>query len=254
MEAALAFAAEVGTAASQPERADHLILERLAHATGSELAGYDQLDASCNLVFSTEIPGPAWMPTEHEWGLLKTQNPFSAHAARIGSATFGAVRLSDVVDMRSFRLSELYAVHDDDIDFSIQARMPAEEGGHWTLELGRSGRDYSSRDLLFLHVVTPAIIGYEAYRALGAKVAELRRLHRDAVPGALLSVRENEVLDLVASGATNAQIAERLWISPATVKKHLENVYAKLEVGGRIAAMAITGRSQAATEEASPGL
>ncbi|MBW3613552.1 MAG: hypothetical protein KY392_06805 [Chloroflexi bacterium] len=40
----------------------------------------------------------------------------------------------------------------------------------------------------------------------------------------------------------------RLWISPATVKKHLENVYGKLEVGRRTAALARTGRSLAAGE------
>jgi DNA-binding NarL/FixJ family response regulator len=33
-----------------------------------------------------------------------------------------------------------------------------------------------------------------------------------------------------AEGGTNAEIAERLWVSPVTVRKHLENVYAKLGV------------------------
>jgi DNA-binding CsgD family transcriptional regulator len=252
MEAALAFAAEVGTAASQPDRADDLILERISSATGSELAGYDLYDVTCTMLFSTEMPGPAWVPTDHEWALLKTENPFSAHAARIGSVTFGAVRLSDVVDMRSFRQTELYALHDDDIDYSIQARMPAEDGGHWTLEVGRSGHDYSVRDLLMLELITPSLVGYEAHRSLAAKVTELQGMRRDAVPDELLSVRENEVLDLVAGGATNAQIAERLWISPATVKKHLENVYAKLDVGSRTAALALTGRSLASDSIATP--
>ena len=35
---------------------------------------------------------------------------------------------------------------------------------------------------------------------------------------------------------TNAQIAAELWVTPATVKKHLENVYLKLGVGSRAAA------------------
>ena len=56
-----------------------------------------------------------------------------------------------------------------------------------------------------------------------------------------LTPRECEIMDLVAEGRTNAEIAERLWISPATVRKHLENVYAKLGVHTRTAAAALVG-------------
>jgi DNA-binding NarL/FixJ family response regulator len=53
-----------------------------------------------------------------------------------------------------------------------------------------------------------------------------------------LTAREREILELVAEGRTNAQIAERLWVSPGTVRKHLDNVYAKLGVHTRTAAAA----------------
>ena len=53
-----------------------------------------------------------------------------------------------------------------------------------------------------------------------------------------LTERESEILDLVAAGNTNAEIAEALWIVPSTVRKHLENVYEKLEVHSRTAALA----------------
>ena len=53
-----------------------------------------------------------------------------------------------------------------------------------------------------------------------------------------LSARELEVLRLVADGATNRQAAVRLHLSEATVKTHLLNVYAKLDVGDRAAAVA----------------
>jgi DNA-binding NarL/FixJ family response regulator len=53
----------------------------------------------------------------------------------------------------------------------------------------------------------------------------------------LLSPRELEVLALVADGATNRQVGARLHVSEATVKTHLLNVYAKLGVGDRAAAV-----------------
>jgi DNA-binding CsgD family transcriptional regulator len=52
-----------------------------------------------------------------------------------------------------------------------------------------------------------------------------------------LTAREREVLGWVARGKTNAEVAEVLWISPTTVRKHLENIYGKLGVRSRTAAV-----------------
>ena len=52
-----------------------------------------------------------------------------------------------------------------------------------------------------------------------------------------LSPREIEVLRLVADGLTDGQVAERLYISPRTVGRHLRSVYKKLGVPSRAAAV-----------------
>lgn len=54
-------------------------------------------------------------------------------------------------------------------------------------------------------------------------------------PGGLTS-REIEVLGLVATGMTNAQVAQRLFLSPRTVQRHLNSIYHKLGVSSRTAA------------------
>jgi DNA-binding CsgD family transcriptional regulator len=51
-----------------------------------------------------------------------------------------------------------------------------------------------------------------------------------------LSAREVEVLRLVANGMTNAQVARELFISPNTVNRHLNSIYAKLGASSRAAA------------------
>ncbi|MGI8690210.1 MAG: helix-turn-helix transcriptional regulator [Thermomicrobiales bacterium] len=52
-----------------------------------------------------------------------------------------------------------------------------------------------------------------------------------------LSMREVEVLRLVAAGLTNAQVAERLFLSPRTINAHLTTIYTKLNVPSRAAAI-----------------
>lgn len=53
-----------------------------------------------------------------------------------------------------------------------------------------------------------------------------------------LTAREKEVIHLVAAGLSTQDIADRLFVSTATVKKHLANIYVKLGVHGRVQAIA----------------
>ncbi len=53
-----------------------------------------------------------------------------------------------------------------------------------------------------------------------------------------LTRREWDVLRCLAKGKSTAEIAQTLWVTPSTVRKHLEHIYAKLGVDGRTAAVA----------------
>ena len=54
--------------------------------------------------------------------------------------------------------------------------------------------------------------------------------------GAVLTAREKKVLELVGEADTNKEIAAALGISPATVKRHIENILRKLCLKNRIEA------------------
>jgi DNA-binding NarL/FixJ family response regulator len=76
-------------------------------------------------------------------------------------------------------------------------------------------------------VVAPAL--------LGAVMDGLQGGAADAGP---LTTKEQEVLARLAEGRSNQQIAEAMFVTPATVKTHLSNIYAKLGVGSRQEALA----------------
>lgn len=75
----------------------------------------------------------------------------------------------------------------------------------------------------------------------------LDRRERARAQAATLSFREREVLELVAGGARNREIAERLLISEFTVKRHVQNILDKLDLPSRHAAAALHGTAFAET-------
>jgi two-component system response regulator DesR len=56
-------------------------------------------------------------------------------------------------------------------------------------------------------------------------------------PAPMLTEREREVLELIAAGSTNREIAERLFLSPHTVKEHTSALYRKLRARNRAEAV-----------------
>lgn len=78
-----------------------------------------------------------------------------------------------------------------------------------------------------------AVLSSEAQTAMAAELTRRRSAARSVLSG-----REGEVLQLLAGGASAPDIAARLHLSTATVKTHLHNLYEKLEVSDRAAAVA----------------
>jgi DNA-binding CsgD family transcriptional regulator len=54
-----------------------------------------------------------------------------------------------------------------------------------------------------------------------------------------LTHREREILSLIAKGISNAEISDSLFISPKTVRNHITNIFAKLEINNRAKAIVL---------------
>ena len=79
------------------------------------------------------------------------------------------------------------------------------------------------------------------FERLGARFdisALCERSVRHTAPRSVLSVREQQVLGLVAAGRTNKSIARALSLSEKTVERHVSNICSKLDVPSRTAATA----------------
>jgi DNA-binding NarL/FixJ family response regulator len=90
-------------------------------------------------------------------------------------------------------------------------------------EMLRAIRAVASGEALFGPTIAQRLIAFFASPIVVAP--------REAFPD--LTDREREVLGLIAQGVNNAEIAERLFLSPKTVRNHISNIFSKLQVADR---------------------
>jgi DNA-binding NarL/FixJ family response regulator len=127
----------------------------------------------------------------------------------------------------------------------VLTTFDADEYVYEALRAGASGfllKDARPEELLHAIEVVgagDAMISPRVTRRLIAEFAARRDPH--TYPNALaeLTDREREILTLVARGLSNAEIAERLVISPLTAKTHIQNLLRKLDCRDRVGLVAL---------------
>ena len=144
-----------------------------------------------------------------------------------------AVRNSDLVRRHEYRRRELWAdverVVGSEDALCLWLVVPGDDVLRRILLVTGRPDGLSDRDLRILELLTPHLV------QLYTRAARRREIPRGLE---LLTPREREVLALVAAGHTNREAARYLWISPYTVRAHLEHIFEKLEVTTRAAAVA----------------
>jgi DNA-binding CsgD family transcriptional regulator len=156
-----------------------------------------------------------------------------SYAARTGDRR-SIVRIADFYSARQWHSTGMYSDHTRPLgeEHYVMVCLPnalprtAGPGRYVRLTLKRGpGPDFSERDRAVLTLLGPHLD--QVYLDAG------RRRH----PAPRLTPRQTGLLHLVAAGHTNTQIARRLGISEATVRTHLENIYKRLHVSSRTAAV-----------------
>jgi DNA-binding CsgD family transcriptional regulator len=159
--------------------------------------------------------------------LFQDQDPHSP----FGPDAASVLRRSDRLSRRAERRCELYwqvsRPLGSEYMLSVWLRAADRVAGGFAFD--RFSRDFSDRDVLVLETLRPHLLQLwrNAYM----------RLPRADSP---LTPRELEILRWVAHGKTNREIAGLLYLSSGTVRKHLENCYAKLGVHTRAGAVTRT--------------
>jgi DNA-binding CsgD family transcriptional regulator len=150
----------------------------------------------------------------------------------LGRPYDGARKYSDFCSRREFHRLTLYQDVCRPLGVEYMLSLWLDLGGAdlARIEFDRQDRDFEERDRAVLDVMRPHLAQF--------RLNAIRRRATAASDGGALTGREREILQLVAEGRQNGEIAGILWISPATVRTHLQNAYEKLGVHTRTAAVA----------------
>ncbi len=166
--------------------------------------------------------------------------PISKYRARTGDLR--TLAMSDVISRRQYHELPLYREYfqpvglDHVLDVGLSMAAPRLRSLVFLRAAGDP--DFSDRDRHVLDALRPHLRAREARAELWQRAQAGSQL--DISPAGLhepLTPREREVIYLAGQGKSNAEIASVLWVTPGTVKKHLENIYGKLDVGSRAAAV-----------------
>jgi len=203
---------------SAQDREEALTMPRLAEL------GWGKDNAAFRQFFTTQfIPGGT--PEQHTWfNELERVSVSPANAARFMHVT-NDLDVSDLAPRVACPTLVLHATHD--------ARVPFEEGRRVaSLIPGARFVPLDSRNHVLLEGEPAWGQWLEAFRAFMPRA----QAAGDGV-FAQLTPRERELVELIAQGRDNAQIAARLSLSEKTVRNHITSIFAKLEVENRAQAI-----------------
>lgn len=219
---------------SDPAELPGAMLDVVGRLVGSDLASYNEIDIAHRTARVVIAGGP---PPDRDQAAVfarhALENPLVAHQSITRDAT--ARRLSDFISTRELHRRPIYGLIYRSLGVETQLAFGLPQPGTDVVgfALSRRRSDFSERDVAVLDTLSPLLAQIRA--SLRARSPEPEP---EPAPAPVLTPRQCEVMSLLSHGATNHQIARGLGISEKTVAKHLEQVFRRLEVTNRTAAVA----------------
>ncbi|MGI8947922.1 MAG: helix-turn-helix transcriptional regulator [Ornithinimicrobium sp.] len=225
------------TSSSSPVDITFAVLDRVRDAIGGDWATFLDMQGSARRVRHAQMATAEEYVTQGiEYVEDDADDPFWKYYPSSTCSFPDRVSTPMVVSLREvyserewarhpMHLEALPHVHDE-----ILAAWPCGPGVNLRLLVGRSeGQPFSDLDRFLVRLLQPHL-----------QPLFLRTL-RSVLPAVEppLTERQRQILGLVRAGMTNQQVAHQLGISPATVRKHLENSYSRLHVQSRVAAVGV---------------
>src|SRR5262252_6127622 len=164
------------------------------------------------------------------------ENPLVSRLQTTGDGS--RLKISDFLSQERFHRLGVYTefYRQVPVEHQIAFALPPSDGRVIAIALNRGRGDFTEDDRDLLAVLRAPLVW-------ATSRARSRHRVRETLTGpddshlAGLTGRELQLLELVAMGRTNTAIARTLEISPRTVAHHLDNIYRKLDVSGRAAAV-----------------
>jgi DNA-binding CsgD family transcriptional regulator len=223
----------------QIENPAELILAGVADLVGCDIATYNEIGfLPDHLGYYAEYPLGSLDPASitvfqehlHEHPLLANYR---------APSTTDPARISDFLSRQQFHRLGIYSefFRHIPVEHQIAFSMPGSTKDRLVaIALNRAGPDFTDADAALLSVLqAPLGNALRRWRARGGASTALARA--DSYGGSDLTGREVQVLQFAAAGRTNQAIATAIDVSPRTIAKHLENIYRKLGVTSRAAAV-----------------
>jgi DNA-binding CsgD family transcriptional regulator len=168
----------------------------------------------------------AWSDPEDPFWRHYYGSPFCSYPTRTGDDRSVTLR-SDFLSTRDWMQTPMFVEVLRDVGtFELMCPLQSVRGRSKRVLFFRSGtRDFTEQDRFALALLRPHLVEMLGRRAAGACASAL-------------TSRQHDLMRLVADGCSNAEIATALRLSPHTVRTHLSNIFERLGVSTRAAAVA----------------